>query len=255
MVIRRIARWSLVAAVVFAVSVAGAQNGSPVPGANAAKLREACVDDLQRFCIGVRPGGGRLVECLSSHTPELSVACGNMIAARHARGGTPEPSAQSPFAEPAAPVTGGNPPASLGSILRASCGPDAQRLCAGARSEINVLKCLDTQRMELSTVCSSYFKKLGAQPTAQKNIPSKKPPSPPPTILAKPPLITYPSQAPANHDLKVEKIEPGVLDLMSAICLKQTWASALHMSAFGGKADMTVCRNPLSRSLSGLKRT
>src|SRR5262245_48107108 len=27
------------------------------------------------------------------------------------------------------------------------------------------------------------------------------------------------------------------------------------MSAFGGKADMTVCRCPLSRSLSGLKRT
>ena len=30
---------------------------------------------------------------------------------------------------------------------------------------------------------------------------------------------------------------------------------ALHMSAFGGKADMTVCGNPLSRSLLGVKRT
>ena len=27
------------------------------------------------------------------------------------------------------------------------------------------------------------------------------------------------------------------------------------MSAFGGKADMTLCGNPLSRSLSGVKRT
>jgi len=27
------------------------------------------------------------------------------------------------------------------------------------------------------------------------------------------------------------------------------------MSAFGGKADMTVCGNPLSRSLLGVKRT
>src|SRR5262245_10186708 len=27
------------------------------------------------------------------------------------------------------------------------------------------------------------------------------------------------------------------------------------MSAFGGKADMTLCRNPLSRSLLGAKRT
>jgi hypothetical protein len=32
-------------------------------------------------------------------------------------------------------------------------------------------------------------------------------------------------------------------------------ASALHMSAFGGKADMTLCGNPLLRSLLGVKRT
>jgi hypothetical protein len=36
---------------------------------------------------------------------------------------------------------------------------------------------------------------------------------------------------------------------------KQTWASAPHMSAFGGKADMSLCRNPLSGSLLGAKRT
>jgi len=42
---------------------------------------------------------------------------------------------------------------------------------------------------------------------------------------------------------------------MSAYGPKQTWALALHMSAFGGKADMTVCGNPLSRSLLGVKRT
>jgi len=28
---------------------------------------------------------------------------------------------------------------------------------------------------------------------------------------------------------------------MSAFGPKQTWASALHMSAFGGKADIGVC--------------
>ena len=32
-------------------------------------------------------------------------------------------------------------------------------------------------------------------------------------------------------------------------------ATAAHMSAFGGKADMTVCGVSLSRSLSGVKRT
>src|SRR5262249_30057114 len=42
---------------------------------------------------------------------------------------------------------------------------------------------------------------------------------------------------------------------MSAFGPRQTWASALHMSAFGGKADMTICRCLLSRSLLGVKRT
>src|SRR6476646_2167933 len=46
------------------------------------------------------------------------------------------------------------------------------------------------------------------------------------------------------------------LDLtMSAIGPKRTSATAPHMSAIGGKADMTLCGNPLSRSLLGVKRT
>jgi hypothetical protein len=243
MVVRRIARWSLVITMLFAVSAAVAQTGSPAPGAGGrAKLREACGQDVQRFCVGVQPGGGRLVQCLSfhtselsavcgnmiatagggvklraacdqdvqrfcvgvqpgggrivqclsSHTREVSAACGNMIAAIHARRGSPSPSAQGPAAQLAASVTVGNPSATMGSILRASCGPDAQRLCAGVRRESDVLKCLDSRRMELSITCSSYFQKFGARPTAQKNIPNQKPPSPPPT--------TPPATPPSNDN-------------------------------------------------------
>jgi hypothetical protein len=36
---------------------------------------------------------------------------------------------------------------------------------------------------------------------------------------------------------------------MSAIGPKRTSLAAPHMSAFGGKADMRLCGNPLSRSL------
>ena len=42
---------------------------------------------------------------------------------------------------------------------------------------------------------------------------------------------------------------------MSAIGPKRTFGFASHMSAFGGEADMTGCRSPLSRSLLGVKRT
>src|SRR5262249_37125333 len=41
----------------------------------------------------------------------------------------------------------------------------------------------------------------------------------------------------------------------SAFGPKQTSQVAPHVSAFGGKADLTVCRCPLSRSLLGVKRT
>ena len=41
---------------------------------------------------------------------------------------------------------------------------------------------------------------------------------------------------------------------MSAFGPKRTSLVAPHMSAFGGKADMTVCGNPLLRSLLGAKR-
>ena len=239
MVLHRIAHWSLVTAMVFTVSAAVAQTGGPGRGAGGGKLRAACGDDLQRFCANVqsgagrlvqclwshtrelseacgtviaatqggtklratcgddlqrfctdvRPGGGRLIQCLSFHAREVSPACGNTIAAVDTRRGPPDSGAQSPTAQPAEIVTANNPPAAMGSILRASCGPDAQRLCAGARREIDILKCLDFQRMKLSAVCGSYFQKLGALPRGQRNIPNKKPPSLLPTApAAKPPV-------------------------------------------------------------------
>jgi len=150
-------------------------------GRGGGKLRAVCDQDVRRFCVGMQPGGGRLVQCLSSHTTELSPACGNTIAAIQARRGTSNPSAENPATQPTPPVTVGNSPAKIGSILRASCGPDVQRLCAGARREGEVLKCLDSRRMELSKTYSLYFQGLGARPIARENTPNKKRPSKPPT--------------------------------------------------------------------------
>ena len=158
----------------------GCGNVIAAAGRGGAKIRAACDQDLQRFCVSVQPGGGRLVQCLSPHTSELSTACGNMIATTQARRGTSNASAQSPATQPAGAGTVGRSPVAIGTILRASCGPDVQRLCTGARRESEVLKCLDSQRMELSTTCSLYFQNLGAR-AIQENAPNKKPPSPPPT--------------------------------------------------------------------------
>jgi hypothetical protein len=37
--------------------------------------KEACKPDVEKFCSGVAPGGGRIMECLKQHESELSDAC------------------------------------------------------------------------------------------------------------------------------------------------------------------------------------
>src|SRR5215475_10320978 len=54
---------------------------------------------------------------------------------------------------------------------------------------------------------------------------------------------------------KLSNSDPFAAVHESATGPKRTWLVAPHMSAFGGKADMTVCGNPLSRPLLGVKRT
>lgn len=107
------------------------------------------------------------------------------------------------------PVTVGNSPATIGSSLRASCGPDVQKLCAGVRRESEVLKCLDSQRMELSTTCSLFFQKAGARPAAPGNASTKKPSSLSPTAPipvqkkrppSPPPIAPTPAQDTAPNE-------------------------------------------------------
>src|SRR5271168_2346385 len=135
MVVRRIARWSLIIKILFCVFPAIAQTNSPAPGAGSgAQLRAACGADLQRFCATVQSGGGRLVECLSSHTSELSAACGNVIAAA-GRGGAK---------------------------LRAACGADLQRFCAAVQpGGGRLVECLSSHTSELSAAWGNMIAAAG----------------------------------------------------------------------------------------------
>jgi hypothetical protein len=57
----------------------GAPPAPPAPGegggAHMAKVREACRPDVERLCKDVKPGGGRIRECLKAHASELSDTC------------------------------------------------------------------------------------------------------------------------------------------------------------------------------------
>lgn len=39
------------------------------------EIRQACDDDVLRFCWYVKPGGGRVLHCLKEHERELSADC------------------------------------------------------------------------------------------------------------------------------------------------------------------------------------
>lgn len=44
-----------------------------------AKQRAACRGDYNKFCQGTRPGGGRVLACLSKERAQLSEACKKVV--------------------------------------------------------------------------------------------------------------------------------------------------------------------------------
>lgn len=46
------------------------------------KIKQACGDDVKRFCEGVTPGEGRIVQCLEQHATDLSQDCSKVMEKR-----------------------------------------------------------------------------------------------------------------------------------------------------------------------------
>ncbi len=42
---------------------------------NVAEAREACADDVTRFCSGIQPGGGRIMRCLRERENDVTPQC------------------------------------------------------------------------------------------------------------------------------------------------------------------------------------
>ncbi|WP_072396829.1 hypothetical protein [Hyphomicrobium sp. CS1GBMeth3] len=50
--------------------------------AQALPMRQACAQDYMRFCRGVLPGGGRIIDCLNANAERLSQTCFQTLALR-----------------------------------------------------------------------------------------------------------------------------------------------------------------------------
>jgi Cysteine rich repeat len=80
--VAKLIRTVVLVATVALPALALAQGAPPVPppgegGApgHFAKVRAACRADVERLCKDVKPGEGRIRECLKTHAAELSDSC------------------------------------------------------------------------------------------------------------------------------------------------------------------------------------
>jgi hypothetical protein len=67
----------LAAAAQAAIAVEAPTAPAPKPDN---EVRAACEADIQKFCAGVQPGGGRIRACMRQHKDELSDGCKQAIA-------------------------------------------------------------------------------------------------------------------------------------------------------------------------------
>lgn len=51
------------------------------------KMREACGTDIKQFCSDVKPGGGRIEQCLEQHQKEVSQNCNKLLEKHESRKG------------------------------------------------------------------------------------------------------------------------------------------------------------------------
>ena len=115
--------------------------------AGAARAQEAprpCEAEIEKFCKDVKPGEGRIVECLKAHAAELSAGCKTKdkgLKAALAAKGKGEAGKAAAGAAPAVPD---------------NCKTDLERFCKDVKpGEGRIIKCLKEHEAELSMVCKA----------------------------------------------------------------------------------------------------
>jgi len=95
-----------------------------------------CADDIAKFCKEIKPGGGRILNCLKAHETELSVSCQGKIC-------------------------------ELQGIIK-----DCEQACAGDIAKFckdvepgggRIVKCLREHDKELSPSCSAKLEMIGVR--------------------------------------------------------------------------------------------
>lgn len=87
-----------------------------------------CMDDAQKICPGIKPGGGRIAACLKEHKDQLSAGCNARIAR---------------FKEEAE-----------------ACRADVEKLCPGTKPGKERHECMQAHKDQVSPECKELFARM-----------------------------------------------------------------------------------------------
>jgi hypothetical protein len=178
-------------------------------------IRSACRGDFISHCMGVQPGGREALECLASHAPQLSAACGAAVSAVAAKSDAAKsdpqkaetekanarPETASPPESPAAaaaPAAGQSPQQELAAVSKVCTLSDVAGHCSFiAPNNPELVLCLKANAADLSPACHAVVTGLAAATPAAT--PETAPvAAPPPAAAAPPAAIAAPSAPPPS---------------------------------------------------------
>lgn len=149
-------------AVATLLALPGAVGAQQPTQAQANAVKQACRADYQSRCAAVPPGGSAALQCLQQNAASLSSGCQQALGAI---GGTAAPTTRGAAAAPPAPQPPQPAPALSPreqlAVLRADCGYDYRRLCAGVPpGGGRAIACLQSYGPQLSQPCRSALLRL-----------------------------------------------------------------------------------------------
>lgn len=113
---------------VFVLSVGATQSAWAAPNA----ALQPCLDDAQKFCAKVKPGKGRMSQCLKAHEADLSQECKTRLETMREH-----------MLE-----------------AREACGGDAKKFCMDSKpGHGRIVACLESHESELSDACKEEMKR------------------------------------------------------------------------------------------------
>lgn len=100
-----------------------------------------CADDIEKYCKEIKPGGGRLLNCLKSHETEMSASC------------------RAKMGELQGMIKG----------CEQACSADIAQFCKDVQpGGGRIIKCLRGHDKELSSSCSSKLEMIGKRFTGKE---------------------------------------------------------------------------------------